>query len=142
LAKSAEYREVYSGSTEWNPSDYAFHLSRRARGVPFWFNLASFGIEGTRDCIRQSLLVSQEGAALLKTYEYLELVAKPALSVMLFRRIGWSSAEYESFSDLLLQKGVGFVVTTKWRDETVLRFCLVNPETTVDDYKLIFDMMA
>ena len=25
---------------EWNPSDYAVHLSRRARGLPFWFSLA------------------------------------------------------------------------------------------------------
>ena len=27
----------------WNPSDYAYHLSRRARGLPFWFSLATHG---------------------------------------------------------------------------------------------------
>ena len=28
---------------EWNPADYAVHLSRRARGLPFWFSLAVHG---------------------------------------------------------------------------------------------------
>jgi len=28
---------------EWNPSDYAYHLTRRARGLPLWFSLAVHG---------------------------------------------------------------------------------------------------
>ncbi|HEY8093664.1 MAG TPA: pyridoxal-dependent decarboxylase, partial [Acidimicrobiales bacterium] len=31
----AEYLEVLTDRPEWNASDYAFHLSRRARGLPF-----------------------------------------------------------------------------------------------------------
>ena len=31
---------------DWNPSDYAYHLSRRARGLPFWFSLATHGTGG------------------------------------------------------------------------------------------------
>ena len=29
----------------WNASDYAHHLSRRARGLPFWFSLATHGTD-------------------------------------------------------------------------------------------------
>src|SRR5690606_14392383 len=28
---------------DWNPSDFAHHLTRRARGLPFWFSLATHG---------------------------------------------------------------------------------------------------
>ena len=31
---------------EWNASDYAHHLSRRARGLPLWFSLATHGTRG------------------------------------------------------------------------------------------------
>src|SRR4029077_8035072 len=30
----AEYLDVLTERPEWNPSEYAFHLSRRARGLP------------------------------------------------------------------------------------------------------------
>ena len=42
-AQHAGYLEPLQGGAEWNPSDYAVHLSRRARGLPFWFSLAAHG---------------------------------------------------------------------------------------------------
>ena len=49
----AEYLDVLHGADdqrthEWNPADYAHHLSRRARGLPFWFSLATHGTDGLR----------------------------------------------------------------------------------------------
>ena len=41
----AEYLDVVTEQPNWNPSDYAYHLSRRARGLPFWFSLATHGTE-------------------------------------------------------------------------------------------------
>ena len=29
----------HDGSYEWNPTDYAYHLTRRARGLALWFSL-------------------------------------------------------------------------------------------------------
>ena len=31
---------IHETPDEWNPSDYAYHLTRRARGLPLWFALA------------------------------------------------------------------------------------------------------
>ena len=36
---------------EWNPSDYAYHLTRRARGLPLWFSLAVYGVDAYREAI-------------------------------------------------------------------------------------------
>jgi glutamate/tyrosine decarboxylase-like PLP-dependent enzyme len=54
-AQHAGYLEALQGGTEWNPSDYAVHLSRRSRGLPFWFSLAVHGTDAYRDAIEHTL---------------------------------------------------------------------------------------
>jgi hypothetical protein len=34
------------------------------------------------------------------------------------------------------------VVPTAWAGETVLRLCIVNPRTTIDDIQLILDSLS
>ena len=36
---------------EWNPTDYAYHLTRRARGLPLWFSLAVYGVDAYTEAI-------------------------------------------------------------------------------------------
>ncbi|MHB1889902.1 MAG: pyridoxal phosphate-dependent decarboxylase family protein, partial [Acidimicrobiales bacterium] len=40
---------------EWNPADLAIHLSRRARGLPLWFSLATHGTDRYTAAIEQSI---------------------------------------------------------------------------------------
>ena len=139
----AEYLDVlHEGGDEWNPSDYAHHLSRRARGLPFWFSLATYGTDAYRDAVETTLEVAKEGARLVAASEHLELIMEPQLSVVLFRRIGWTAEQYQAWSDRLLAAGTAFVVPTAWAGETVLRYCVVNPRTTVDDIRLIIESLA
>jgi L-2,4-diaminobutyrate decarboxylase len=139
----AEYLDVLQTDlTEWNPSDYAHHLSRRARGLPFWFSLATYGTDAYRDAVEQNLTVTRAGARLIDDAEHLELLMEPELSVVLFRRVGWTPAEYQAWSDRMLADGVAFVVPTSWDGETVLRICVVNPRTTVDDIATIVASLA
>ena len=44
----------------WNPSDYAHHLSRRARGLPFWFSLATYGTDAYGEAVETTLRVTRE----------------------------------------------------------------------------------
>ena len=140
----AEYLDVLhgDGDTEWNPSDYAHHLSRRARGLPLWFSLATHGTDAYRDAVEETLRVAHAGAALIAAAAHLELVMEPDLSVVLFRRAGWDAAQYQAWSDRLLDAGIAFVTPTGWQGETVLRICVVNPRTTVDDIALLVDSLA
>ena len=140
----AEYLDVLhtDADDEWNPSDLAHHLSRRARGLPFWFSLATHGTDAYRDAMEETLRVAHEGAALVAASAHLELVMPPELSVVLFRRRGWSAEQYQQWSDRMLASGTAFVVPTAWQGETVLRICVVNPLTTVDDIAAIIDSLA
>ncbi len=126
----------------WNPSDYAYHLTRRARGLPLWFSLAVYGTDAYRDAIETVLTVAREAADLIERTSYLELVRRPELSVVLFRRTGWDRATYEAWSAGLLADQIGFVTPTTWEGEPVGRLALLNPETSVGIIEEILGTLA
>ena len=140
-SQHAEYLDVLQDD-RWNASDYAHHLSRRARGLPLWFSLATYGTDAYRSAIETTLQVAHAGADLIRASEHCELVLEPELSVVVFRRKGWTDDRYHRWSDDLLAAQQGFVVPTSWRGETVLRYCVVNPLTTVDDLAMIVESLT
>jgi L-2,4-diaminobutyrate decarboxylase len=137
--QSASYLDVLQDDGDWNPSDYAAHLTRRARGLPFWFSLATHGSDAYRDAIESSLELTRATAHMIGAHPRLELVLEPELSVVMFRRPGWGSEELNAWSDQLLADGKGFVVASSWQGEPVLRFCFVSPRTTRED---VTDILA
>jgi glutamate/tyrosine decarboxylase-like PLP-dependent enzyme len=138
----AEYLDVlHEDDGDWNASDYAHHLSRRARGLPFWFSLATYGTDAYTDAVETTLRVAHAGGELIRASEHCELVVEPELSIAVFRRIGWTASDYAAWSDAQLADGVAFVVPSAWDGETVLRYCVVNPLTSVDDIAAILDSL-
>lgn len=140
LAKSvhtqkAGYLDVLhhdDGSYEWNPTDYAYHLTRRARGLPLWFSLVVNGTQAYTDAIEHGITLTRDVAAEIQRRPHLELIREPTLSVLLFRRIGWSAADYDQWSDDLLARQVAFVTSTTWEGEVVGRFAFAHPATTFE----------
>ena len=142
--QDASYLDVlHSGNPEeWNPSDYAYHLTRRARGLPLWFSLAVNGTDAYRDAVEAGLSIAQTAARIIDEAPYTELVRPPGLSVVLFRRRGWEKADYEAWSARLLADQTGFVTPTSWEGETVGRFAFLHPNTTEEMIRDILATMA
>jgi glutamate/tyrosine decarboxylase-like PLP-dependent enzyme len=126
----------------WNPSDLAHHLSRRARGLPLWFSLAAHGTEAYTHAVEATLALARQAATEIAAAAHTELIMEPELSVVLFRRHGWSPEHYRAWSDRELARGRSFVTPTSWAGETVLRICIVNPVTTIDDIRIVIDSLA
>jgi glutamate/tyrosine decarboxylase-like PLP-dependent enzyme len=140
--QSASYLDaLYRDDDAYNPSDYGLHLTRRARGIPFWFSLAVHGTEAYAAAVERTLAVTQEGAEEIRAREELELVAEPELSVLAFRRHGWAEEDHHRWAERLREDGTAFVFPTKVRGETVARLALVNPRTTAGDLRLVLDTM-
>jgi aromatic-L-amino-acid/L-tryptophan decarboxylase len=114
----------------WNPSDYAHHLTRRARGLPLWFGLAVHGTDAYRDGIENTLTMARYAADRISATDGLTLICEPELSVVLFRRDQWGLDDYERWSDRLLAEQIAFVLPTMWDGEPVARLCFVHPDTT------------
>jgi L-2,4-diaminobutyrate decarboxylase len=141
--QSAGYLDVINDRPdEWNPSDYAYHLSRRARGLPFWFSLATHGTAAYTAAIESTLAVAQAAADEIRARPYVELIREPDLSVVVFRRIGWTSQQYYDWSDSLMKAHYAFVTPSAHAGETITRFAIVSPRTTVADISGILDTMA
>ena len=138
----AGYLDTINETSEWNPSDYAVHLSRRARGLPFWFSLAVHGTDAYRDAIEQTLAVARAGADEIRSRPYVELLDEPELTVLIFRRTGWTAADYAAWSSGLLAQGYAFVTPATHRGEPCTRMAIVNPRTTVSDIAGILATMA
>jgi len=78
------------------------------------------------------LATTQATADLIESLPQLELVRRPELSVVLFRRAGWGKADYEAWSDHLLEEQSGFVMHTTWEGEPVGRLALLHPDTSIE----------
>jgi L-2,4-diaminobutyrate decarboxylase len=144
----AEYLDVLHGDQdetrpwmEMNPADVAHHLSRRARGLPLWFSLATHGSDAYTAAMEKTLDTTRFGAEEIRRRPYLELMLEPDLSILVFRRLGWTPEQYQRWSDAQLHSGQSFVVPSSWNGETVLRFCIVNPRTTNAHLVEILDSM-
>ncbi len=128
--------------SEWNPADFAYHLTRRARGLPFWFSLATYGTDAYRDAVEQVLTLTRETAAEIDRRPGLELLLEPELSVVLFRRSGWADEDYEAWWRRILDSQIAFVQPTSFRGEKVARLCFVNPRTTMDHVRAVLGTMS
>ncbi len=140
--QKAGYLDILTDAPEFNPSDYAVGLTRRARGLPFWFSLATHGTRAYTEAVEHTLAVARFAAAEIARRDYLDLLREPDLSVVVFRRRGWTPQQYQSWSDRLLAANFAFVTPTAHLGETVTRFAVVNPRTTEADISNILDTMA
>jgi aromatic-L-amino-acid/L-tryptophan decarboxylase len=140
--QDASYLDViHSGPVEWNPTDYAYHLTRRARGLPLWFSLAVHGVRAYTEAIEAAISLARRAADEIGTRDYLELIRDPGLGVVLFRRKGWAPAQYTDWADRLLHDQVAFMPPTAWEGETVARFAFLHPHTSMDLVREILDRM-
>jgi aromatic-L-amino-acid/L-tryptophan decarboxylase len=133
---------IQSPGGEWNPSDYAYHLTRRARGLPLWFSLSVHGTDAYGQAIETAIDLARQTAAEIRTRPHLELIREPELGVVLFRRHGWEPARYTAWADQLLRDQVAFIPPSAWEGETVARFAFLHPHTSMDLVREVLDRMS
>ena len=107
--QDASYLDVIHGDpAEWNPTDYAYHLTRRARGLPLWFSLAVYGVRAYTEAIEGAIALARLAADEIRARDYLELIREPELGVVLFRRHGLEFRAVHA-------SGPTGCCTTRWR---------------------------
>lgn len=140
-AQKAGYLELFEETADFNPSDYAIQLTRRARGLPFWFSLATHGTAAYSEAMEKTIEIAQATADLIKSRSDLELIVESKLSIVAFKKLGWTKSDYQQWSDRLLESQIGFVVPSSHKAEPILRFAIVNPLTTIADIQAILDTL-
>lgn len=152
LAKNAHsqegsYLDIFKdeGAQGFNPSDYQIQLTRRVRGLPLWFSLATHGTNRYKQAVERGLELAQIAGKMIESMPHVELVRAPSLSCVLYRRIGWNAEDYNQWTYKNHNKGFALVTPTKWKNgnfyETVSRFCFINPDTSENDIEMILNSM-
>jgi aromatic-L-amino-acid/L-tryptophan decarboxylase len=142
LTQRASYLDTLTDTDGWNPADYAFHLTRRPRGLALWFSLAVHGTDAYRDAIATGLRTAGACADLIDGLPHLELVRRPELTVVLFRRDGWGVDDYEAWSRRLFAAQIAFVAPTTWEGEPTARLAFLHPSTSIESVQTILTAMA
>jgi len=137
----AEYLDTLTDGDDFSPSDYSIQLTRRPRGLPLWFSLATYGVTAYREAVGATMALTQRIAEEIRSRPELTLVRDPQLSVVVFERDGWERADYDRWSAALLDTQQAFVVPSSHRGRPNTRFAILNPLTTFEDLVGILDTM-
>jgi glutamate/tyrosine decarboxylase-like PLP-dependent enzyme len=130
--QSAGYLEAF-GYDHVNPSDLAFHLTRRTRGLPFWFTLVVHGTDAVVAAVRAGIDLARRAASIVATMgDPVRLVMDPQLSVVLFERLGWGRADWYAWAEQALVDQLAFVTPTTWRGRPAGRLVFVHPDTDLE----------
>lgn len=139
-AQHGDYLDAVDRS-ESNPSDLAFHLSRRARGLPLWFSLATYGTDAYAEAIETTLHTARTFARTVDRRDGFTLLLEPQLTVVLFTVDGWTHDDYQQWTTSRAHDGVALIVPTRWQGELCYRICVINPRTTVEMLDSLLDDM-
>src|SRR6056297_563014 len=146
-SQEGSYLEIFKdeGAHGFNPSDYQIQLTRRLRGLPLWYSLATHGTEKYAWAVEEGMKLANIAGKLIEAHPLLELVREPSLSCVLYRRKGWTPDDYRNWTYNNHEAGFALVTPTKWKTiegyETVSRFCFINPDTTEQDILAILNSM-
>ena len=141
-AQHAGYLAFLDEYGDWNPSDFAIHLTRRVRGLPFWFSLATHGTDAYAAAVDATLDLTDAAAEMIRNSAHLELAHEPSLSVVAFTRTGWDGAQYQAWTEKAMENGLAFLTPSRLDGEPIFRFCFVNPRTTTDEIAEVLAAMV
>jgi glutamate/tyrosine decarboxylase-like PLP-dependent enzyme len=149
--ETPEYlKDVEGNKSEINFYDHGIQLTRRFRALKFYMSIKTFGLTEFRKAISYNIDLAEAAEALLRKSPNWEVISPATLAVINFRYNPIDSELSEKELDKLNQYISGKVVesqkallvTTLLHDQVVLRMCLINPRTTLEDIRETLNLCA
>ncbi len=107
-----------------------------------WFSLATHGTRAYTDAVEGTLAVARAAAEESGRAPTSSCCASPTCRWWCSAGSGGPPKQYYDWSDRLMAANFAFVTPTSHDGETVTRFAIVNPRTTIADITAILDTMA
>nr|WP_298930403.1 aspartate aminotransferase family protein [uncultured Allomuricauda sp.] len=144
FTEKPEYlRDIEGNTSEINFYDHGIQLTRRFRALKFYMSLKTYGLKEFRNAITYNIDLAEEVETLLRASKYWQVVFPATLAIINFRynpiAKKHSKKELDAINQYISEKVVSsrkaLLVTTVLHGKTVLRMCLINPRTTLEDVK-------
>ena len=149
FTEKPEYlRDIEGNTSEINFYDHGIQLTRRFRALKFYMSLKTFGLKEFRDAITYNIDLAEEVESKLRNSKYWEVVFPATLAVINFRyhpiEKKYDEKELDAINQYISEKVVAsrkaLLVTTLLHGQVVLRMCLINPRTTLEDIQETFQL--
>jgi aromatic-L-amino-acid/L-tryptophan decarboxylase len=135
---SSDYlRDAEVDDSVVNFSDYGLQLSRTSRAFKVWLSLRTFGVDAFRGAIDRTLDLADFAHDRIEASDALELVAPASLGIVCFRRRDGDDALTDGLVAALEQSEIGLISSTRVEGRSVLRLCILNHTTGVDDVERV-----
>lgn len=144
FTEKPEYlRDIEGNTSEINFYDHGIELTRRFRALKFYMSVKTFGLGEFRKAITYNVKMAEATEAFLRKSSNWEVISPATLAVINFRYnpIGNKLSEKkldtlnQRISQSVVDSKEALLVTTVLNGQVVLRMCLINPRTTLDDVK-------
>ncbi|HPF11138.1 MAG TPA: aminotransferase class V-fold PLP-dependent enzyme [Flavobacteriaceae bacterium] len=142
FTEKPEYlRDVEGNPSEINFYDHGVELTRRFRALKFYMSIKTFGLKEFRKAVDYNMQLAEAVEARLRKSSCWEVISPATLAVINFRYnpIGksYSEKQLDAINQYISKKVVAsreaLLVTTLLNKQVVLRMCLINPRTTMQD---------
>ncbi|WP_442266727.1 pyridoxal phosphate-dependent decarboxylase family protein [Tenacibaculum sp. ZS6-P6] len=142
FSEKPEYlRDIEGNESEINFYDYGVQLTRRLRALKFYMSIKTYGLEAFRKAITYNIDLTEKVEDYLRKSRVWEVVSPATLAVINFRYNPidkkYSEEEIDRINQEISKKVMdsreAVFVTTVLNKQVVLRMCLINPRTTLED---------
>lgn len=144
FTEKPEYlRDIEGNESEINFYDHGIELTRRFRALKFYMSIKTFGLKAFRKAITYNINLAEETEEYFRKSDKWEVVSPATLAIINFRfnPIGKNLNEKQldkinqKISKKVVESREALLVTTILNGQVVLRMCLINPRTTLEDVK-------
>ncbi|EAQ98631.1 pyridoxal phosphate-dependent decarboxylase family protein [Congregibacter litoralis] len=144
FAMNPEYlKDVQASDNAVDFRNRGFELTRRSRALKLWFSFRSYGIARFREAIDYSIGLAEFAEEYLRNNpRHWEVVTPAQLGIICFALRDADAEEHERRARALSASGFACVSTTRLKERTVLRLCIINPLTTEEDIRETIDRLG
>ena len=142
--QNPEYlRDIEGNESEINFYDHGMQLTRRFRALKFYMSIKTFGLGAFRSAIEYNIDLAEKTEHMLRKSPNWEIVSPATLAIINFRfnPVGYdlSERDLDRINQGIVEKITAarkaILATTVLQGKVVLRMCLINPRTTMEDIK-------
>ncbi len=142
FTEKPEYlRDIEGNESEINFYDHGIELTRRFRALKFYMSVKTFGLASFRRAVAYNLELAQKVESHLRESVRWEVISPATLAIINFRynpiRLNLNEKELDrvnqKIAGAIMASRKALLVTTVLNGMIVLRMCLINPRTTLQD---------
>ena len=144
FSEKPEYlRDIEGNESEINFYDHGIQLTRRFRALKLYMSIKTYGLNTFKKAVQYSIQLTEDLEELLRKSPEWEIISPATLAVINYRynpiEYQLSEKELDQLNQYISLKMTeskeAVLVTTVLQSQVVLRMCLINPQTTMDDIK-------